>query len=169
MYLRFFLLWTWTSLTLLLKKYSLTISKTRGHSHLCSCRACTSRMVSKQNSGKLIESWKNKRYHSKMNDFSMRERILTRGFTIKECPNHDIWCSFWINPRLYNRVEGGKCLTKNQSSKCLVYTHPEKNLKAFNNSRIFESFSDYKATNRLWVTVGWHVVQYDFSLYMAMQ
>ena len=81
MYLRFFLLWTWTSLTLLLKKYSLTISKTRGHSHLCSCRACTSRMVSKQNSGKLIESWKNKRYHSKMNDFSIRkDQVLNSTF-----------------------------------------------------------------------------------------
>ena len=66
---------------LLLKKYSLTISKTRGHSHLCSCRACTSRMVSKQNSGKLIESWKNKRYHSKMNDFSIREdQVLNSTF-----------------------------------------------------------------------------------------
>ena len=66
---------------LLLKKYSLTISKTRGHSHLCSCRACTSRMVSKQNSGKLIESWKNKRYHSKIFDFSIREdQVLNSTF-----------------------------------------------------------------------------------------
>ena len=81
MYLRFFLLWTWTSLTLLLKKYSLTISKTRGHSHLAAGPVRVGWFPSKIQENSLNLGKIRDRYHSKMNDFSIRkDQVLNSTF-----------------------------------------------------------------------------------------